>query len=114
MERRQPERSMERLDILIEKVNQMERDFAVVKSFINSESGNHMHHLDAHHRMLEKHNESLYGNGKPGITQHIQANMEAMKMLNADFIAHKTNFKWMVTTVVLTLIGIVVKMSWPG
>ena len=60
-------RDMSKIDVLIEKFLKLEKDLAVVKSFVNSENGNHIHHLDTHYKTLAKHNELLFGNGKPGI-----------------------------------------------
>ena len=57
----------DKLDKLMHRFEELDRSLTVIKSFINSENGNHIHHLDAHYKLLAKHDELFHGNGKPGI-----------------------------------------------
>ena len=58
------------------------------------------------HEMLEKHNDTLYGNGKPGLTHHVTRIEELGKHIDE----HITFDKWFYGLMVTTQIGILIKL----
>ena len=77
---------------------------------------NHKAFRDSENRTENLHNkiiETLYGNGKPGLTTNVETNFQSMKQLNAIFKSHESrDVKWMgiMITILLAILG---KLFWP-
>lgn len=98
----------ESLEKLHDRILKLELQTGRLTSHIESERGNITRIMGELNDILNKHEEIIYGNGKDGFTTRV----DRLENFKEDYHKHKDDFDRKITSVMLIVIGLVIKTVW--